>query len=173
MMFFRSKIKASIIFYPCHIELDLPLITTVIKAGSSQGNEGCYLYNAFIDSKSNIFGCHALPIDILKACKLEEKSIISQIIYPVFSEGCIFSDRGNWGIFQSSEKFTIIGGSYHFIQDIRTTISNVDEQTLELLNHYRHQKQFGGLNVQWLPKLLAHAYGTEKAEKLLKEFGLP
>ena len=166
---FKERIEASVIIYRIEIDMNLSLITAVVNAALSLEDEGCYVYNDFGD----YFCCHVSFSELLESYKLPEPSIVSIAMEPTFLEGYIFSDRGNWGVHQCSEKFAIIGGSNRFVKEVCRAIPDVDEQARSLLRDYQFQKQFGHFYVEWLPELLIHAYGKETAENLLKEFGLP
>ena len=158
---FKKRIEASVIIYPAKIYSDLSLITAIVNAASSVGDEGCYVYNDFAD----YFCCHVSFSELLESYKPQDVSIVYLAMEPTILEGYIFSDRGNWGVHQCMEKFAILGGSNRFIEEIRKAIPDVDEQARSLLRGYGLEKQFGHLYCTVASRIISPCLWQRKSRK--------
>lgn len=93
----------------------------------------------------------------------------------IISENIIYSDTGRWGIMLSHECNGLLGGTPEFIEEVQAAIPDLDLQVYGFLKRLQGFKSDRPLSVtlDWLPGLLSHVYGSEIAEKLLQETGLP
>jgi hypothetical protein len=87
-------------------------------------------------------------------------------------ENCIYSKNGNWGVLFSHESHALIGGSEKFIELLQKGIPSIDDQIEEFLNEWKYNRDHYESSIEWVPRLLTHLYGPEKAATYLKKVNL-
>jgi hypothetical protein len=87
-------------------------------------------------------------------------------------ESALFSRQGTWGIISSHEQHAVVGGSTEFIEELGHHL-DLDHQLQEFLNYWKHASdQNPRLITRWIPRVLAHIYGSALAREVLKGSGL-
>lgn len=104
-------------------------------------------------SEINLYSCYKDSPDDLRCINL--------------SETILFSPSGKWGIITSHEHHALIGGTQEFIDRIVSRIPEIQNQVYEFLAFWKYHKS-SGIDVSWIPLLLEHIYGKEKAHRILK-----
>jgi hypothetical protein len=171
---FSPNVAKRLIVYRCGNYIEPDLIEGLIAAASDLGDTHCYLTNLFRDGKK--------PNDYyISLSELQEEYVSSscnnvpieeRLDINLWIEYVIYSSQGKWGLMVSHEHHGMLGGSSEFINKIRQSVPNLDTQVGLFLQKFESISSMTGRKFDWLPKLLAHVYGQEKAEKLLKETGL-
>jgi len=173
---FSSKVTARRIIYPCSSYVEQPLIDAVIAAASKIGDIGCYI--SLIWSTGDGTDHAYVPLsEFIEAYTGPPgpQRIEVKLNMDIISENIIYSDTGRWGIMLSHECNGLLGGTPEFIEEVQAAIPDLDWQVYGFLRRLQGFKSDRPLSVtlDWLPGLLTHVYGSEAAEKLLQEAGLP
>ncbi|MBW4497538.1 MAG: hypothetical protein KME26_31625 [Oscillatoria princeps RMCB-10] len=175
---FSTKISGRIIIYPCQDEIERPLIDAIIAAAANLGDTGCYMW-AIYPKLTNFCHCYVPLSEFLEgyAGPVDSKQLIGYKLdmNPYFLDGFIYSAQGKWGIRKSHEQYGLLGGPPEFIEEIRKTVPDLDDQVYGFLERLKQFKALSpqAMTLNWLPALLGHIYGSEAAEKMLQETGLP
>lgn len=173
---FTPNITARRILYPLSFYLEQPFLQALIKAASSVGDTGCYLSRPWLDSNEPNH-CYIPLSELLEgyvSSPGSEKLIGVQLEIELFTEYCLYSSQGKWGLLLCYDYYGVLGGSSQFIEQVRRVVPNLDEQVELFLRNYQQEKADGAhLTLNWLPGLLAHVYGQETAKRLLRQTGLP
>ena len=59
-----------------------------------------------------------------------------------------------------------------FMEVLKTSLPDMENQIQEFLATWKDNRDRLGSKIEWLPGLLAHVYGSEKAKRLLVDAGL-
>lgn len=173
---FSSRVTARRIIYPCSNYVEQPLIDAVIAAAFKIGDIGCYISLIWSNPDSTVHAYVPLS-DFLEAYTGPPgpQRIEVKLNMDIISENIIYSDTGRWGIMLSHEYNGLLGGTPEFIELVQAAIPDLDLQVYGFLRRLQGFKSDRPLSVtlNWLPGLLTHVYGSEIAEKLLQETGLP
>ena len=99
---------------------------------------------------------------------IDEAGLYIKTIYP--RENAIYSTRGHWGIICSEEDHAIVAGPQGFIDIIYRSVPDWDYRLNLFLENWKgYYEQNNRIKIDWLPTLLSHVYGTEKAKKMLQD----
>lgn len=171
---FSPNITERLILYRCETYLEPDLVEGLVAAASDLGDTNCYLINLFRDDKkpndyylslSELhdeyvgYSCNNIPTE-------------EGLDIDLWIEYVIYSAQGKWGLMVSHEHHGMLGGSSKFINKVREFVPNLDEQVYLFLKKLKSISYSPHARLDWLPELLTHIYGQEKAEMLLKETGL-
>lgn len=176
---FAPNIIGRRIIYPCYSELEERLVNAVISAAAALGDSGCYLSLVGISgSYEDPNHCYIPLSEFIEAYAGtdEDKLIGTRLkMNPYGLETIIYSATGKWGILTSHEMYGLLGGSLEFIDQIRASVANLDEQVYGFLERLRGLLVVAGAyppdvtRNKWLPGLLAHVYGLEEAQEILRQ----
>ena len=176
---FSSQVIGRTIIYPCEDENDLLIIQALINAALNLGDTGCYI--SLISIECPEYGpahCYIPLSEFLEGYSgTEEDRLIGPRlgINPYTLDSVIYSSQGKWGLMRSHERFGLLGGSPEFIEEIRGSVPDLDNQVYGFFERLRLLLVDCDVNPpditrnKWLPTLLTHVYGAEVAEKLLEE----
>lgn len=100
---------------------------------------------------------------------VEQLSKITHFIGPL--DNVMYSTTGLWGITSGDENHGLLGASLEFIDELRKNLPSLDDLVLEMLALWDGTRKRNNLKIEWLPPLLEHVFGSEKAQSLLNENG--
>lgn len=86
-------------------------------------------------------------------------------------ETAIYSKKGTWGVIISHEWHAVLGGSEEFIREFGKYL-NFEQELEKFLKTWQFNQVHSKSNIDWLPKLMNHVYGSERTQKLLLKYGL-
>ena len=176
---FSSQVIGRTIIYPCNGIIESPLLEALIRVAVDLGDTGCYI--SLISTGYPEYGlahCYIPLSEFLEGYSgTEEDRLIGPRlgINPYTLDSVIYSSQGKWGLMRSHERFGLLGGSPEFIEEIRGSVPDLDNQVYGFFERLRLLLWDCGVNPpditrnKWLPTLLTHVYGAEVAEKLLEE----
>lgn len=176
---FSSQVIGRTIIYPCNGIIESPLLEALIRVAVDLGDTGCYI--SLISTGYPEYGpahCYIPLSEFLGGYSgTEEDRLIGPRlgINPYTLDSVIYSSQGKWGLMRSHERFGLLGGSPEFIEEIRGSVPDLDNQVYGFFERLRLLLWDCGVNPpditrnKWLPMLLTHVYGAEVAEKLLEE----
>ncbi len=110
--------------------------------------------------------CHwYIPLNELERCHA--------LPGPIFVyENAIFSPSGKWGLMFSHENFVVLGGEQQFIDVFFVELgTSVNEQVNTFLRDWKEDANMYSFNVAWIPPLLKHLFGEERAKEFLTDGG--
>jgi hypothetical protein len=87
-------------------------------------------------------------------------------------ENTIYSTKGTWGVIISQERHAVIGGPRRFMDVLSAKLPDIDNQGKDFLATWKDRRNRLHSKIDWLPGLLTHVYGPDKAKELLAEVGL-
>ncbi|MEL4896598.1 hypothetical protein [Crocosphaera sp. Alani8] len=168
---FSPEIKERRIIYRYNFEITSPLLDAVIVAASNLGDTGCYF--ALAGERTGHESVSYVYLDFSDFFSLygnEEHKDYEKISHFFSVENFVYSPQGLWGVLFSHESFGLIGGSPEFIETIEKLIPDINQQVYECVRYFydfksRHPKL---ATIEWLPELLHHVYGKERAKKILE-----
>lgn len=102
---------------------------------------------------------------------LEEAGLYVKKVFP--RENAMYSTNGRWGIICSEEDHAIVGGPQLLIDTIREFTPDLDYRVSLFINIWTQYHKDNKADIDWLPTLLAHIYGPERANKLILDANLP
>jgi hypothetical protein len=171
---FAPAMKARIIFFALTQQIEIPIMDAVIASATNLGDSGCYISLTEQWKNSSAHHCY-IPLSEFSLPELDLPKLGMHFVSDYF----IYSSSGRWGVLVSSAYYGLLGGSPEFVEGVRGAFSELDREVYNFLQYWkddtddrvsRGDKSAVG---NWLPQLLTHVYGTEIAEKLLHETGLP
>jgi hypothetical protein len=139
---FLPNIVGRRIIYPCGGYIAPPLINAVITAAANLGDTGCYISllktSASVEKPNH---CYIPLLEFLEGYagtpRSEQLIGVRLGMNPYGSESVIYSASGKWGILQSYEQYGLLGGSLEFIEEIRRSVPDLDEQVYGFLDRLR------------------------------------
>jgi hypothetical protein len=92
---------------------------------------------------------------------------------PFVHENSLFSRDGAWGLLVSDENHAVVAGDETFVETLVSGLDppDLDAHALAFLAHYVELRASVGRRYEWLPVLLAHLYGDERAAALIERAG--
>lgn len=89
--------------------------------------------------------------------------------YPGITEAALYSTQGTWGAITSHERHAVVGGPPEFMAVLAEQL-DLEAGIQEFLADFKDAyDRFGG-DSSWIPRLLRHTYGDEKASQYLANF---
>jgi hypothetical protein len=174
---FSPNVTARRIVYPCFEYIEPPLIDAIVAAAVNLGDPGCYLYDLWTEEK-DLRHCY-IPFSEFSAGYLGTGDINDFMGHKLGMspglENILYSPTGKWGIIISHEHHGMLGGVREFIEDIHSSIPNLDEQVYSFIEERLKNRDTGTFStvvLRWLPGLLVHVYGQTKAEEMLQKIGI-
>lgn len=175
---FTPNIAIRRILHPCYGDVEPQLLMdAIIAAAANLGDAGCYILVAgLVFNKPR--HCY-ISISEFSAPRIDPETRLG---INLSSDYFIYSACGKWGVALSSAHYGLLGGSPEFIEGVRAGFPELDEQVYEFLQYWKDERDDALRRCRpdyispignWLPGLLIHVYGAEKAEKLLQETELP
>ena len=150
------------------------LIEAIITAASDSGDRNCYLTN-FGRYTGEANHCYVSLAELHdENAYLSYATTVNGVSLDIFCwiDYVIYSDRGTWGIMISHENFATIGGSSKFIYKLRELVPDLDRQAYPFLEKFKSLSVMLHRDFDWIPKLLTHIYGQDKAKQLSEEMEL-
>jgi hypothetical protein len=157
--------------------IEPPLTTAVLNAASKIGDEGCYLSLLWKRNDGTAIEHWYIPLSEFEDAYVDynhpswvgrENRCFNVV------ESAIYSPHGRWGVAVTHEWFGLIGGTPEFVNEIRASMPDVDQQVLQFLEYFKHFKEsYGRLaTLEWIRPLLVHTYGEESTQLLMLKAGL-
>jgi len=86
-------------------------------------------------------------------------------------EYALYSPAGSWGVLVSHESHAVAGGSARFIATLAANLTQPLAQQLDaFLREWKWRQTEWKSQLDWLPQLLRHLYGAERAAALLIQY---
>lgn len=84
----------------------------------------------------------------------------------------MYSQKGTWGIYIDHYDFLVMGGIPDFMDEIVKLVPDLENQYNDFIEDWKNNQKFLSARVDWIPKLLEHVYGYEKANQIIEEHSL-
>jgi hypothetical protein len=182
---FNQKVEARRLIFDYHYELESPLADAIIESAINLGEGECYMSDLWRGPGTNINGekiyspehwhMSLKEFEVIYLGKGGFAEFKDFDLGDVFSsEHVIYSTKGEWGVMMSHERFGLLGGSSEFIAKIEELFPELNNQVYGFLDYFRYFKNnYAQATLEWIPPLMSHVYGIERATSLLQEFDLP
>lgn len=162
---FKNIFEKRSLIYPVFYELDKVQLQALVKAAQAVGDTGMYV--SFTERPPAAEQDRAyhwyFPFDEI-------------VIYDVLQEpleNAIYSTNAKWGLLISHEKHCVIAGSKFFIKILFDNLPfSEDEYIFEFLELWKWFREDFISDIEWLPILLKHLFGKEKATEYLHKTGI-
>lgn len=165
-----SHVHRRSLLHPVTYELDYIQLHAVASAAQVVGDDAFYfsVLERPSEEEQKEYYHWLIPLEDLNSYYRLGKDA------PVFIlENALYSPTGKWGLMLSHESFALAAGSSIFIETLYTYLPNSeDEQVRAFLQGWKADHDRFGLRIDWIPGLLKHLYGAEKARGLLAEAGM-
>jgi hypothetical protein len=162
-----SSLYCRAILYPIAYKLETIELQAVALAAQAVGDNGFYLT---VTERPNEVEQDRpyhwyIPVEDLES--------YYKLSSPFVLENTLYSHEGKWGMIISHEQHAVIGGSDLFLDTLFShLLVSADQQLTEFLSTWKENYTRFQTDIAWLPELLAHVYGEEKAKVLLMQVGL-
>jgi hypothetical protein len=156
---FQPIIQPRLLLFEFQWSLSEPWLTPVVLAAKDLGEEGFYvsaLGRPEPEKQTQPYHWY-VP---LKEADSYGSVVISQ-------ENAIYSINGWWGIICSDEDHALVGGPEVLIGNIRKAVPDLEQRVYEFLDMWKHYHERNNVKLNWMPLMLTHIFGPEKAEDLL------
>ena len=165
---FTSIMTSKMIAY-CEIHPEEKFIDTVIDIASKFGEKGFYFsYVELVGQEIEYPGLGRIYNK--PETWLVPFEAVQDYFNLYFSPGhVIYSSLGLWGIYIDEYDFLVIGGVSEFIDEILKKLPDLEKQYHEFIEDWKNNQLKLGARIDWIPKLLEHAYGSEKARQIMEE----
>lgn len=169
---FNETVSHRVILFPtAPYQLDEDMYEAVASAAEAVGDTTALLTltEGYKGGREGFESCGHWQIELRSdpyAVLSKDKEWISLV------ENAIYSPTGTWGLIISHEEHAVVGGPPAFVEAIKRNLPGVEDQLQEFLLTWQDYRDRLGTQIDWLPELLRHIYGTEKAHRLLLEAGL-
>ncbi len=158
---FRPSIQPRLLLYSIQWHLHEPWLEPVTRAIQAFGEKGFYvtaLSRPVQEKPGEVYHWY-VPLDQA-----------NQYGSRVFSqENAIYSVLGRWGMIFSDEDHALVGGPRLLISSIQNAVPDVERRVQQFLDVWKYYFETNHVDLHWLPRMLTHVYGLEKARKLLLE----
>lgn len=163
---FTDQIQPRLLLYYFSPVLHEPWIKPLVKTMKTLGERGFYIslqtkQNAVYPFESNWY----VPINEIESYGTQ--------IFPL--ENKIYSETGAWGIISSEEGHAILGGTNILINNVKESVPDMAARVKEFITLWKNYHAVNHVEINWILDVLVHVFGTQEAEKILKEadlFGL-
>lgn len=165
---FQPTTEKRAILYPVAYHLDQAEYASLAAASSAVGESEAF-FSAIEGYRDGDFdehdhwrvGLHSYPYEQLRHSGW----------FPLM-ESAIYSTTGSWGLLISHEQHAMVGGTAAFMDSLLVAMPGLEIQVTEFLVTWKDNRDRLGSDVTWLPELLEHVYGPEKAYRLMQAIGM-
>jgi hypothetical protein len=164
---FTSVLESRMILFPVHYMMETSLARAITKA-SAQLNENSF-YLSVLERPTDEE--HDRPYHW--HIGFSEFEQYRSLGYPFVLENAVYSDRGTWGLMFSHERHAVLGGPAEFVQVVAQELPKLTDQVENFVETWKKNQKRLGSKVDWLPRLLKHVYGDERAQDMLVKADLP
>jgi hypothetical protein len=171
---FSSNITQRRIIYYYKYGIEPPLTDALVAAASSVGDSGFYWSVLWRDKDvyhqtDEINHCYVPFSEFVSIYVEQDHEFFQKIQYFFILENVIYSPQGKWGIMFSHESFGLLGGIPEFVEIFEKLIPDLNQQVYGFIDYFvsLKSKSPDTTEIRWLPGLLTHVYGQEKAEEML------
>ena len=164
---FREDTAVRAMIYPVDTYPDDDLYFAIANAVSEIGEDEAYFSTIMTVTEDSYFAVDFWKLD-LDEYPFNDKGM-RENGWIALLESTIYSIEGDWGVILTNKQFGLVGGSNPFMDGLRRWVHDLDSQVVRFVDQYWYARQSPGGNSAWLPSLLAHVYGEEKAALLLRE----
>ncbi len=136
-------------------------LESIRAAAASLGESTCYL-------QLYVFGEDEWPYWELDLTESDPYAGI-----PFIRENSLFSREGAWGLLVSDENHALLAGDETFVRTLVSGLDppDLDDHALRFLAQWAELRASTRQRYEWLPVLLAHLYGDERADELAERAG--
>lgn len=172
---FSDNITERRIIYYSKYGIEPPLTDALILAANSVGDRGFYWSVLWRDRSINqkideINHCYISFSEFVSVYVEQKHELFQNIQHFFILENVIYSPQGKWGMMFHHEGFCLLGGTCEFVKNFENFIPNLEQQVYDFINYFCSLKLRypDTVTIDWLPILLIHVYGQEKAKKMLE-----
>lgn len=162
---FNEATPARLIIYPVETYPDDDLYFAIANAAATIGEDEAYFSTIMDATEDSYFAVDYWQLD-LDEYPFNEKGMRDNGWIAIL-ESTMYSPRGSWGLITTNRQFGLVGGSNPFMNALRQWIHDLDVQVVRFIDYSWFGKDGPGDSSAWLPGLLEHVYGAEKAALLL------
>lgn len=162
---FHRDTPARAIIYPVDTYPDDDLYFAIANAAAALGEDEAYFSTIMDVTEDSYFAVDYWKLD-LEDYPFNEKGMKENGWIPIL-ESTIYSPSGTWGAILTNKQLGLIGGSNPFLDALRQWVNDLDLQVDRFVAYSWYGKDGPGGSSSWLPGLLTHVFGQERAASLL------
>jgi hypothetical protein len=170
---FSPQITERLLLYPTdNYALTPEQFHALAKAAGSLGEDWAYLLSTALWDQED-WEDSVRELWILELNDLESYLFPPENSSIALAENAIYSPTGSWGILVSDMAYALTGGELDFVETFRElTVDDRNERQMidEWLTFWSGLRRHGHPCDNWLPSLVRHLYGEEKAAALLSTY---
>jgi len=158
---FQPGIQPRLLLYGFHWYLHEPWLEPVVRTLKELGEEGFYvsaLYRPKPEEQTQPYHWFV---------PLSEAASYGAVV--VSQENAIYSVNSQWGIICSDEDHALVGGSELLVENIKNAVGDLDYRLSEFFKAWKDYHRRNKVDITWIPPMLSHVYGPEKAAQLLRQ----
>lgn len=161
---FRKNIQHRLFLYGFRWELHDPWISPLVETMNEVGEKGFYVTALERPAPEDQIQPYHWYIP------LSEVSSYGSVVFS--QQNAIYSTSGKWGIICSDEDHALVGGDKQLIDNILASVPDLDDRLNQFFDAWKYYNKKNKVDIQWIVPMLSHVYGSEKAEKLIRNAGL-
>jgi hypothetical protein len=169
---FTPKMDGRVVVYNETSSIDSEILTPMISISKSMGDKGFYF--SFVEVYDYQIWYPGMPNEekYLKSWFIPFENIKEYQSQTFLTNHVIYSQQGNWGIFVSVDHYLLLGGVSSFTDQIIHEYPKIDDATDHFIQTWKEWNLSLGYRLEWIPGLLEHIYGMEKAKWLIQKHAL-
>jgi hypothetical protein len=173
---FQPWILNRALLFSIPFELDRPSLHAIAQAAKDFGDDGIYFASTeyFTPAIPNCPQYWYIPLE-----NIEEYYSLGKDCRFLSAEYALYSPKKTWGLLFSHEFHILAGGSPVFMEKLIELLAasggdlarSLDEQAVDFLDTWKIYRTHSRADFSWVPRLLTHVYGSDKAEVILRRAG--
>jgi len=169
---FTSKMNSRLVIYNEMQPIDTNFLMSIISISKSMGEEGFYF--SFVEVYDYKIWYPGMPNEekYLKSWFIPFDKVKDYQEQIFLTNHVVYSQLGNWGVFVNVDHFLIMGGISGFMSQIYARHPNLNEKTDEFIQAWKDWNLNLNYKLEWIPDLLEHIYGMERAKLLIQKHKL-
>jgi hypothetical protein len=169
---FTPKMNSRFLIYNETEPINPNLLEVIKNISTNQGEIGFYF--SFVETSDyTIIYPGLLGTEIyLKTYFIPYSNVNDYRDQYFFTSHVIYSQHGNWGVFVHYDNFLAMGGISEFINEINKYIPGINEEVHEFIRWWKIWHIDLKFDISWIPKMLEHIYGIEKAKIIIQRHKL-
>lgn len=156
---FSNVIKNRMVLYPFRYVIKEPWANPFKSALTALGESSFYISMINRPPADEQVGAYHWYVDIEEFDTYQED-------FGMYASA-MYSLGGEWGILSSYEGFAVAGGPDVFIQNLKASVDSYKSRVIDFLNDWAINHQEYNSDISWIPDMLNHIIGPEKAEKYI------
>lgn len=172
---FRASVASRVLlfpssYFPSGYELYATQYRAIVATAAANENTSMYVSEVEGINDQNKFDSARFH-GVVQDFKLPPETVALQLQglgYIASIETAMYSSDGDWGMLTSQENHALIGGTERFISLLSQHL-DLESDVPGFLAYWKDVHQRLAVDIAWIPRLLHHIYGHEKATWYITE----